>query len=77
MLEADALDGEQAIGGMAAMVNVADTASVQAGVVAVEVAWGGMDIPVYNSGNFNMASIDRSVSRTVAASATSMSAATG
>ena len=59
MLEVDALDIAQATGGMAVMGYVADMASVQAGVVAVEVACGGMDILVNNAGNFNLASIDR------------------
>ena len=59
MLEADAPDTAQAIGGMAVMVNVADSASAKAGFVAVEVTWGGMDNPVNNAGNLNMASIDR------------------
>lgn len=59
VLEADALDTAQAIGGMAVTVNVADIASIRAGVVAVEEAWGGMDILVNNAGIFNMASIDK------------------
>ena len=59
VLEAEALDTAQAIGGKAVMVNVADIASIQAGVVAVEEAWGGIDILINNAGVFNMASIDK------------------
>ncbi|HRX34833.1 MAG TPA: L-iditol 2-dehydrogenase [Aestuariivirga sp.] len=57
--EADAKETAAAIGGMAVAMNVADTASIAAGVAAVEKAWGGIDILVNNAGIFNMASIDK------------------
>lgn len=56
--EEDARDTAAAIGGMAVVMNVADPASISAGVATVERAWGGIDILVNNAGIFNMASID-------------------
>jgi D-sorbitol dehydrogenase (acceptor) len=58
-LEVDALETAEAIGGMAVSMNVTDIASIRAGVVAVEEAWGGIDILVNCAGIFNMASIDK------------------
>lgn len=57
--EDDAQETAKAIGGMAIAMNVADPASITAGVAAVEEAWGGIDILVNNAGIFNMASIDK------------------
>jgi NAD(P)-dependent dehydrogenase (short-subunit alcohol dehydrogenase family) len=57
--EADARETAEAVGGMAVTMNVADLASIAAGVAAVEQAWGGIDILVNNAGIFNMASIDK------------------
>ena len=59
LLEDDAKETAEAIGGMAVAMNVTDIASIQAGVAAVEAAWGGIDILVNNAGIFNMASIDK------------------
>ena len=59
LLEEDAKETARAIDGMAVVMNVADPASIAAGVAAVEAAWGGIDILVNNAGIFNMASIDR------------------
>ena len=59
LLETDALQTAEAIGGMAVVMNVTDIASIQAGVAAVEEAWGGIDILVNNAGIFDMASIDK------------------
>ncbi len=59
LLEVDALETAEAIGGMAALMNVTDIASIRAGVAAVEEAWGGIDILVNCAGIFNMASIDK------------------
>jgi len=39
--------------------DVTDSASIKAGVAAVEAKWGGTDILVNNAGIFNMASIDK------------------
>ena len=57
--EADARETAEAVGGMAVVMNVADPASIAAGVAAVEKQWGGIDILVNNAGIFNMASIDK------------------
>ncbi|MCB1379240.1 MAG: L-iditol 2-dehydrogenase [Alphaproteobacteria bacterium] len=57
--EADAKETAETISGMAVAMNVADPASIAAGVAAVEKAWGGIDILVNNAGIFNMASIDK------------------
>ena len=59
LLEVDALETAEAIGGMAVLMNVTDIASIRAGVAAVEEAWGGIDILVNCAGIFNMASIDK------------------
>ena len=59
LLEADARETAEAIGGMAVAMNVTDIASIEAGVAAVEAAWSGIDILVNNAGIFNMASIDK------------------
>ncbi len=59
LLEADAQDTAEAIGGVAVTMDVTDVASIQSGVAAVETAWSGIDILVNNAGIFNMASIDR------------------
>lgn len=59
LLEADARETADAIGGMAVAMDVTDVASIQGGVASVEEAWGGVDILVNNAGIFNMASIDR------------------
>lgn len=59
LLEDDATDTAAAIGGMGLAMDVADPASIRAGVAAVEKAWGGIDILVNNAGIFNMASLDR------------------
>ena len=59
LLETGALETAEAIGGMAVIMNVTDTASIQAGVADVEEAWGGIDILVNSAGIFNMASIDK------------------
>ncbi|MAM11996.1 MAG: sorbitol dehydrogenase [Rhizobiaceae bacterium] len=55
----EARETAEAIGGMAVAMNVADSASIAAGVKTVEDAWGGIDILVNNAGIFNMASIDK------------------
>jgi len=57
--EDDARETADAVRGMAIAMNVADPASIAAGVAAVEEAWGGVDILVNNAGIFNMASIDK------------------
>ena len=57
--EDDANETAKAVGGMAVVMNVADPASIAAGVAEVEKAWGGIDILVNNAGIFNMASIDK------------------
>ncbi len=59
LLEADARETADAIGGMAVAMDVTDLASISDGVAAVEAAWGGIDILVNNAGIFNMASIDK------------------
>lgn len=59
LLEEDATETANAIGGMAVVMNVTDIASIRAGVAQVETAWGGIDILVNNAGIFNMASLDR------------------
>ena len=59
LLEADAHETAQAVQGMPVAMNVADPASIAAGVAEVEQAWGGIDILVNNAGVFNMASIDK------------------
>ncbi len=59
LLEVDALETAEAIGGMAVMMNVTDIDSIQTGVAEVEEAWGGIDILVNSAGIFNMASIDK------------------
>ncbi len=59
LLEVDALETAETIGGMAVMMNVTDIASIRAGITAVEEAWGGIDILVNCAGIFNMASIDK------------------
>lgn len=57
--EDDARATASEVGGMAIAMNVADPASIAAGVAAVEAEWGGIDILVNNAGIFNMASIDK------------------
>ncbi|MFK7892985.1 MAG: L-iditol 2-dehydrogenase [Granulosicoccus sp.] len=57
--EEDAVDTAQAIGGTAVTMNVADTASIAAGVAQAEKTMSGIDILVNNAGVFNMASLDR------------------
>ena len=59
LLEADATQTAEAVGGMAVPMNVTDLASISKGVGAVEDAWGGVDILVNNAGIFNMASLDK------------------
>lgn len=59
LLEEDARETAEAVGGMAVVMDVADPASISAGVAAVEQAWGGIDILVNNAGIFNMASLER------------------
>ena len=59
LLEDDARETAEAIGGMGIAMDVTDTASIQAGVSVVEAAWDGIDILVNNAGIFNMASLDR------------------
>ena len=59
MLEDDARETAEAVGGMAVVMNVTDITSIRAGVARVEDAWGGIDILVNNAGIFNMASLDR------------------
>ncbi len=59
LLEDDAKATAEAIGGMAVGMNVTDIASIQAGVAAVDVHFGRIDVLVNNAGIFNMASIDR------------------
>ena len=61
LLEHDAKETAQSLGdqGIPVMMDVTDIASIQAGVTAVEAAWGGIDILVNNAGIFNMASIDK------------------
>lgn len=61
LLEHDAKKTAQSLGdqGIPVMMDVTDVASIQAGVTAVEAAWGGIDILVNNAGIFNMASIDK------------------
>lgn len=59
LLEDDAKDTADAIGGMPVAMNVTDISSIRAGVASVEDAWGGIDILVNNAGIFNMASIDK------------------
>ena len=61
LLEHDAKETAQSLGdqGIPVMMDVTDVASIQAGVTAVEAAWGGIDILVNNAGIFNMASIDK------------------
>jgi len=61
-LEEEAKATAQKLGddrGMAVKMDVTDVTSIQAGVDAVEAAWGGIDILVNNAGVFNMASIDK------------------
>lgn len=58
LLEADAKETAEAIGGMAVQMDVTDLSSIQAGVAAVEAAWGGIDILVNNAGIFNMGKIE-------------------
>ena len=59
LLDGDAQETAEAIGGMAIQMDVTDFASIQSGVASVEEAWGGIDILVNNAGIFNMASIDK------------------
>ena len=59
LLEADATQTAEAVGGMAVPMNVTDLASISKGVGVVEDAWGGVDILVNNAGIFNMASLDK------------------
>jgi len=59
LLEQDATQAADAIGGMAVAMNVTDPRSIRAGVAKVEETWGGVDILVNNAGIFNMASLDR------------------
>ncbi len=59
LLEEDARETAEAVGGMAVVMDVADPASISAGVAAVVQAWGGIDILVNNAGIFNMASLER------------------
>lgn len=57
--EDDARATASEVGGMAIAMNVADPASIAAGVAAVEAEWGGVDVLVNNAGIFNMASLDK------------------
>jgi len=59
LLEDDARETAQAVGGMAVAMDVTDLASITTGVRAIEAAWGGVDILVNNAGIFNMASLDK------------------
>lgn len=59
LLEDDAGETAQAVGGMAVAMDVTDLASITTGVRAIEAAWGGVDILVNNAGIFNMASLDK------------------
>ena len=59
LLEDDARETANAIGGMAVAMDVTDLGSITAGVATVEGMWSGIDILVNSAGIFNMASIDR------------------
>ncbi|MDJ1009637.1 MAG: L-iditol 2-dehydrogenase [Paracoccaceae bacterium] len=59
LLEAEAKETAEAVGGMGLAMDVTDLGSIKSGVAAVEQAWGGIDILVNNAGIFNMASLDR------------------
>ena len=59
LLEADAKETADAIGGMAVAMDVTNLESIQTGVAGVEAVMGGIDILVNNAGVFNMASIDK------------------
>lgn len=59
LLEGDAKETANAIGGLAVPMDVTDVASIADGVASVEQKWGGIDVLVNNAGIFNMASLDR------------------
>ncbi len=59
LLEEDAQDTADAIGGLAVTMDVTDVTSIKAGVAKVEEHFGGVDVLVNNAGIFNMASIDK------------------
>jgi len=59
LLEADAQQTADAIGGKAVKMDVTDLASIEAAVAEAAAAFGGVDILVNNAGIFNMASLDK------------------
>ena len=59
LLDEDARETAETIGGLGVAMDVTDTASIAEGVAAVEEKWGGIDVLVNNAGIFNMASLDR------------------
>lgn len=58
LLEDEARDTAQGIGGLGLSMDVTDIASIRAGVAATEEKFGGIDILVNNAGIFNMAPIE-------------------